>query len=100
MPNGYGPYEMLIRVQRFMHRLGIGKPKYEKYPHIQFFTKRDLHHRFRLAGLTVVEERNRTFLCGPYVDLLPLPWRLNAWVADYLPSWMCSDWMFLLRKSW
>lgn len=72
--------------------------------HVQFFRVRQLMHLFEAGGLRVAERRARTFLCGPYVDvLLRLPpfrqalYRVNNRVADLLPFAWSADWMFLLE---
>lgn len=72
--------------------------------HVQFFRLRRLLSLFNDGGFRVTERRARTFLCGPYVDvLLRLPpcrqalYRLNNRMADMLPFSWSADWMFLLE---
>ena len=71
--------------------------------HVQFFRIRRLLDIFHAGGFRVTERRARTFLCGPYIDvLLRLPpfrqalYRMNNQVADVLPFSWSADWMFLL----
>ncbi|TXG85820.1 MAG: methyltransferase domain-containing protein [Thermomicrobiales bacterium] len=71
--------------------------------HVQFFRVRRLLDLFHAGGFRVTERRARTFLCGPYIDvLLRLPpfrqalYRMNNRVADVLPFSWSADWMFLL----
>ncbi len=74
--------------------------------HVQFFRVRRLMQLFDAGGFRVAERRARTFLCGPYIDvLLRLPpfrqvlYRINNRVADVLPFAWSADWMFLLEPT-
>lgn len=74
--------------------------------HVQFFRVRHLLELFHGCGFLVAERRARTFLCGPYIDvLLRLPpgrqalYRLNNRLADLLPFSWAADWMFLLNPT-
>ncbi len=122
-PNGKGPYELLSSLEKRLSRnrayqlvrsaahvdssaaaSEAGFLNWESQ-HVQFFRLSDLERVFLAAGFRVVERRPRTFLCGPYVDLM-FRWmpfrksaiRLNANVADALPMQFAADWMFLLKK--
>lgn len=121
-PNGRGSYEMLCTLERLLIRTGIHALFRRFAPHetqnasdsgflnqesvhVQFFRLKQLQELFEGAGFQVAERRPRTFLCGPYVDLL-FRWmpfrdsliRFNANVADSIPLWCAADWMFLLKK--
>jgi SAM-dependent methyltransferase len=123
-PNGRGSYELLCALERFLTKTGIhgvfrrilpaGKSEPNSSPgflnhesgHVQFFRLSILEELFRQSGFQVVDRRARTFLCGPYADLLfnGLPFRRatirwNAKIAEVLPMSCVADWMFLLRKS-
>ena len=72
--------------------------------HVQFFRVGRLLALFHAGGFHVIEQRARTFLCGPYIDvLLRLPpfrqalYRWNNRMADVLPFSWSADWMFLLE---
>ncbi|MFO0721456.1 MAG: methyltransferase domain-containing protein [Nitrospira sp.] len=72
--------------------------------HVQFFRVRRLLELFHAGGFQVMERRARTFLCGPYIDVLlrvpPFRQALYQWnnrVADLLPFSWSADWMFLLE---
>ena len=72
--------------------------------HVQFFRVGHLMQMFDASGFRVVERRARSFLCGPYIDvLLRVPpfrqalYRLNNRAADILPFAWSADWMFLLQ---
>ncbi|MGC3976536.1 MAG: methyltransferase domain-containing protein [Nitrospira sp.] len=72
--------------------------------HVQFFRVRRLLDLFHAGGFQVIERQARTFLCGPYIDvLLRLPpfrqalYRWNNRVANVLPFSWSADWMFLLE---
>lgn len=123
VPNGYGPYEMvaalecLLRilrvywVMRKTKRRLLRQPAPERTvmqdslaisPHLNFFSSAALMQLFRGAGLQVINYKPRTFLCGLGFDkLLPrfglCDW--NATVADGLPRWCNSAWMFVLATT-
>lgn len=72
--------------------------------HVQFFSVGRLEGIFRSAGFDVAARRARTFLCGPYLDvmfsLLPSKERmlqLNNRAADALPFACAADWMYCLQ---
>jgi SAM-dependent methyltransferase len=50
----------------------------------------------------IIEFKNRTFLAGNIINILLresdnlLSW--NGKIADYLPKWMCSDWLIASKK--
>jgi len=74
--------------------------------HVQFFRLQALEQLFRKSGFRVVSRRARTFLCGPYVDVLfnvcpfrQLLFRINNRLADLLPFRCAADWMFLLKPD-
>ena len=122
-PNGKGPYEILSSLEkrlsrnrayqvarRVAHVDNASKGEDAGFmnwdsQHVQFFRLSDLERLFLASKFRVVERRPRTFLCGPYVDLM-FRWmpfrksaiRLNANVADALPMQFAADWMFLLKK--
>jgi 2-polyprenyl-3-methyl-5-hydroxy-6-metoxy-1,4-benzoquinol methylase len=109
VPNGYGPFEQLKRLERRLARFRInptllrlarsgrsligglwrrlGGPYPEPIegtlnknsPHVQFFRLPELKAMCQRAGFTVIEVRGRTFLCGPFADM----W-LNRWPFQYL----------------
>ncbi len=122
-PNGYGPFEWASLLETlilliipsnlprdgglpFSHNGGKGTPTAHDTlaisPHVNFFTGGDLRRLFSGAGLRVVEARSRTFLCGRGLDTLVRRGRLIRWnarVADHLPAWMNSDWMYVLTED-
>lgn len=74
--------------------------------HVQFFSVKRLEHIFQSAGFTVAGRRARTFLCGPYLDvmfsLLPARPRMLEWnnrAADALPFSCAADWMYCLQPA-
>jgi len=87
----------LFRVQP-----GEGRDTLAISPHVNFFTQGDLRRLFEGTGLCVVEARSRTFLCGRGLDTLVRRAKLTNWnahIADRLPAWMNSDWMFVLEQG-
>ena len=74
--------------------------------HVQFFRLQVLEQLFRKSGFRIVSRRARTFLCGPYVDVLfnicpfrQTLFRINSRLADLLPFSWAADWMFLLEPD-
>lgn len=116
VPNGYGIFEWMALTEAVLNLTGIqavlrrikGQRKdlgdelpatLANSPHVNFFTFRELGRLFAAAGLTVERYRARTVLCGYLIDSLIRHDRLVAWnasVADHLPAWCASDWMFEL----
>lgn len=107
----------LVHARRRMHRHSMETDAFaqQSFPqeqvgflnfesgHVQFFRVRRLLSLFHAGGFRVTERRARTFLCGPYIDvLLRLPpfrqtlYRMNNQIADLLPFSWSADWMFLL----
>jgi SAM-dependent methyltransferase len=122
LPNGFGPSEIssllfgllsasgllgwLRRIKRRLQNRPAPKPVMADTvaisPHINFFSFRRITSLFDRAGLHVDRYRPRTFLCGNGFDQLlrsPQSLEWNASVADCLPTWMVSDWMFVLSVS-
>ena len=117
VPNGYGAFEWmalaevllnLTGIQAVLRRLKGGRREQAEAapvtlansPHVNFFSFRELAELFATAGLAVERYRPRTVLCGYLIDSLLRHHRLvdwNARLADRLPAWCASDWMFELR---
>jgi len=94
-----------VPVQTLLQQEQVGFLNFES-GHVQFFRVRPLLDVFAAGGFRVTERRARTFLCGPYIDvLLRLPpfrqalYRMNNRVADWLPFSWSADWMFLLEPA-
>ena len=73
--------------------------------HVQFFRLQRLEGLFREAGFAIEDRRGRILLCGPYADFWArvlasarVLFRLNNWLADWLPFGWATDWMFALRR--
>jgi SAM-dependent methyltransferase len=117
VPNGYGVFEWMALAEVLLNLSGIQsvlrhlkgghKAAFEaepvtlaNSPHINFFSFRELDRLFAAAGFAVERYRPRTVLCGYLVDTALRHPRLVAWnakVADRLPRWCASDWMFELQ---
>jgi SAM-dependent methyltransferase len=119
VPNGFGAFEWMALAEALLHlsglqsiirrllRRGRNAPvaaapsvTLANSPHINFFGFRELDRLFATTGLVVRRYRARTLLCGYIVDDLLVRARLVAWnaaVADRLPAWCASDWMFELE---
>lgn len=116
-PNGYGPFETaqlienlgtvsgLLPMLRSIKRWLRGTPPLAPVdtmtlavsPHVNFFSRSDIDRLFREAGLRSVRYRSRTVFCGFIFDRLMrgalLDW--NGRIADRLPAWCASDWMYV-----
>ena len=119
VPNGYGPFELAAlaevaagAVARSLRGRapagaapcadGGAASTLAVSPHVNFFTQRRLRKLFNSAGLEVAEYRGRTFLCGFAIGAVVRRLGLVEWnarVADRLPAFAVSDWMFVLRPG-
>ena len=132
LPNGYGPFEIMSVLNSLLHIFGIYKviEKLRLYevtkavknfffgssepvlsgkadtlaisPHINFFSYRQICSLIAGTGLSILQYRPRTFLCGLFFDQLlrgELLLNCNAKIADYLPPGLNSDWMFVLERG-
>lgn len=121
VPNGYGPFETMSFIEHVFTLTGVlplmrmvkhaifGKPRRDDSavltlavsPHLNFFSLSEMRELFRNAGFEVVDLRPRTLFCGFIIEWAirgPLiAW--NADVADRLPAWCASDWMFDCVKA-
>ena len=120
VPNGYGPFEAcslfevllnlsgLQRILRGIKRtfIPVNREMVEDTlavsPHVNFFTLGEVLRLFAAAGLNVKQFRPNTFLCGYGLDTLIRSGAAVAWnarIADRLPTWCASDWMFVLAPE-
>lgn len=121
VPNGWGPREVLGRVEIFLRRrLGIGRvidPLRRAFgmldhatkcavhtsnpdqDHVQKFTTGEMRGIFAKAGLSIVETVNSIFIFGVVFGKSPGVDRFDSRLADFLPRWAASGWYFLCRKS-
>jgi len=121
VPNGYGPFETVSFIEHVFTLIGVlplmrkvkhaifGKPTRNDRealtlavsPHLNFFSLKEMRELFRNAGFEVVDLRPRTLFCGFVIEWAirgPLvAW--NANIADRLPAWCASDWMFDCVKA-
>ena len=121
VPNGYGPFEAVALLEALLTLAGllpalrriqakiVGKADlppsdaitFADSPHINFFSRHAMENLFRVTGLSMLRFRSRTVFCGFIFDWFihgPLvSW--NASIADFLPAWCCSDWMFTCARA-
>ncbi|MBV9521271.1 MAG: class I SAM-dependent methyltransferase, partial [Alphaproteobacteria bacterium] len=116
VPNGFGVFEWmalaeialnLTGLQGLARRLKKRRPENRSQPatlanspHVNFFTFGELGALFAALGFAIERYQPRTLLCGYLVDSVLSGARsiaLNAALADRLPAWCASDWMFELR---
>lgn len=119
VPNGYGPFENEKRLDRWLKisaildlparlRRNLGRtparapgtavPYNAACGHVQFFTRKSLIHLLEDTGYRVGEFRNGAFVGAPLSErYLFRGGRIAAWnarVADRLPGWAVSTWLF------
>lgn len=114
VPNGFGPFEIssfLLKplFHKFLKRSTHPQQTshqapstFDISPHVNFFTHKQLYSLFRLSQLSGLHYSNRTFLCGLGFDYIIRIFSLqnvNAFVADYIPYFLVSDWMFFLSND-
>lgn len=119
IPNGYGPFEIASTFERFLIKRGVIKSRAQQSmqenndhllpsgadtlansPHINFFTMKKIRELIKSSGLQIILYRPRTFLCGFGFDKFMRNEIIETWnsdVADILPSFCVSGWMFVLK---
>lgn len=112
IPNGVGPFELesaLDRKFRISHRIARlmakGRGSVETVPynsdsgHVQFYRRAGFARLLKEAGFRLSDFRNGTFFGAMVTERIlrvggaPLM-RANARVADFLPFWAVSTWLF------
>ena len=120
LPNGYGPFELMALTECLLHLSGlqavVRRLKYALLgksvplaaadsdtlaisPHVNFFAFNEITRLCESAGFAIERSANRCILCGYILDDLirgPLL-ELNTRLADGLPAWCVSDWMFEMK---
>ncbi|HWR97702.1 MAG TPA: methyltransferase domain-containing protein [Candidatus Methanoperedens sp.] len=121
VPNGYGPREVLGRVEIFLRRkLGIGRvidpvrracgmldhatkcavhTSNPDQDHVQKFTLREMRGMFAQAGLALAAVTNSIFIFGVVFGKSPAVDRFDSRLADFLPHWAASGWYFLCQRA-
>jgi len=121
LPNGYGPFEFMALIECVLHFLGIQmvlcRVKYllrgrslpvgpgnrdtlAISPHVNFFSFREIVRLISESGLRVARTANRSISRAYMLHDLISSSRfiaLNVRLADHMPSWCVSDWMFELE---
>ncbi len=122
LPNGYGPFEWAAIAESLFKLVGV-YPVLRKLkgtiiteepaapvdpvtlalsPHINFFSYSAITSLLTQTGFTVERYSPRTFLCGFGFDQIIRGEKLLNWnsrIAERLPPYASSDWMFLARPS-
>lgn len=121
VPNGYGPREVLGRIEIFLRRsAGLGRvidpvrrafgmldhatkcavhTSNPEQDHVQKFTIRQMRGIFARAGLSVVETVNSVFIFGVVFGRSPAVDRFDSRLADFLPRALASGWYFLCTRN-
>ena len=125
LPNGYGPFEVTSFFEAMLFRIGIDAAGIHRYftksestaensvpsdgkcslaisPHINFFSYGEICRLIGGNGLEITNYQPRTFLCGVGFDQILRGKFLTSWnsrLADSLPPWTISDWMFTIVEN-
>jgi SAM-dependent methyltransferase len=123
IPNGYGPFEaattveallkllrvygLLRRIKRWLRAQPPSEPvspsdSLADSPHLSFFRFGQFRRLLAASGLRVLRYQPRTFQCGFGFDKVITYLGLSDWnarIADRLPPWCSSGWMFVLAHS-
>lgn len=119
VPNGRGPFELQQALRRLVQKTRLYsfvKKKFQKDAqtsaaqsflnsadvHVNFFRYGQLLKLFEDHGMKLDKYEGRTFLCGfCFTPLFIIPYMtsVNDWLGSVLPSWMVSDWMFVISKN-
>jgi len=120
LPNGFGPFEWAAFAEMLLKMVGVYSMlhKAKKFvsgarsvepsdpvtlavsPHINFFSYASITSLLKQTGFSIERYSPRTFLCGFGFDQVlrgQMLLRWNSRVADMLPPFASSDWMFLAR---
>jgi len=111
IPNGYGPFEFFSLIYHLSlkrerkpngNNQKIPDSLNSNCPHIQHFTISEIKTLFKKANFIAKFQKNRSFLCGPYIRFIlnkvPFINKINLILADHLPARAVSGWMFVLIK--
>ena len=125
VPNGYGPFEnekrldgwlklsaildLPARVGRKLRPATVETPTGETVPynsdsgHLQFYTRRSLSRVLHEGGYRIDDFRNGAFVGAPMSDRYFFRGeriaRWNARVADHMPHWAVSTWLFTATRN-
>lgn len=123
VPNGYGPYEIEQRIDRWLQlsriigivlrwrrRLLLRATRHSNDPpynqqsgHVYFFTCASLAACAATAGLRIVKWQNGALLGANLSGLVVGRSRhLREWnirIADFMPAWAVSTWYFVLERA-
>ena len=127
LPNGFGPFELISTLMRICDYIKLTEvlrkfkrkiipsksTKITKHnkdeinletlansPHINFFSFKEFKKLIYYSGYKINIFKNRTFICGDPIDHLINKLNLsefNSKIADFLPAFMVSDWMFIIK---
>jgi SAM-dependent methyltransferase len=121
IPNGHGPFETMSLIEHLLTLCGLlplvrgikarifGAPKVNGEhmltlavsPHVNFYSLSAMRTLLQEAGFKICNIQSCTFLCGFLIERAirgpMINW--NARVADRLPKWCTSDWMFDCVKT-
>lgn len=122
VPNGYGPFENEKRLDRWLKISAFldlparmkrslrpppapaagSVPYNAESGHVRFFTRRSLLDALEQAGYRVLDFRNGAFVGAPTSERYLFRGRRvaewNARIADHVPHWAASTWLFAAGK--
>jgi SAM-dependent methyltransferase len=121
IPNGSGPYEIENWLDRALHlsqaiaamnrsvNSALGRDAQEAAPyncdsgHVQFYSRRWFVAMLESVGLSVTDFSNGTFIGAMLSERIlrmggTRIFRLNTSIADRLPTWAVSTWLFSAQR--
>jgi 2-polyprenyl-3-methyl-5-hydroxy-6-metoxy-1,4-benzoquinol methylase len=121
VPNGWGPYEIETWLDKTFHlsqaiaamnrslNSALGRDAQAAVPynsdsgHVQFYSRRRLVAMLESAGLSVTDFSNGTFFGAMLSERIlriggTRVFRMNANIADWLPGWAVSTWLFSAQR--
>jgi 2-polyprenyl-3-methyl-5-hydroxy-6-metoxy-1,4-benzoquinol methylase len=121
IPNGWGPYEIESWLDKTLHlspaisatnkllqralgrRIEVTAPYNSDSSHVQFYRRQPFVAMLESAGFAVTDFSNGTFFGGMLSERLmkiggEQIFRMNANIADWLPQWAVSTWLFSAER--
>lgn len=109
IPNGFGFTELCSFIKKYTTQyLSIRPSNSDVFtladsPHLTFFSKDTFSKVVRDSGFKVVRKGNVVFSHFILIRYLSDRWsvilRLNFFSSNFMPSWACDDWFYILTKD-
>lgn len=109
IPNGFGFTELCSFIKKCITQyLSMGTSGSDVFtladsPHLSFFSEDTFGKVIRDSGFKVVRKGNVVFshfiLIRYLSDKLSIIRKLNFYLSNFMPSWSCDDWFYILSKD-